>query len=54
MWSNLALEDLHATHGYVAQDLAVYAERLIEVNGQKVVGENTNNGANDEHLFFNW
>lgn len=30
IWSNLALEDLRAIHEYVAQDSAVYAERLID------------------------
>lgn len=29
-WSNLALEDLRAIHDYVAQDSAMYAERLID------------------------
>ncbi len=30
IWSNLALEDLRAIHEYIAQDSAMYAERLID------------------------
>ncbi len=30
IWSNLALEDLRAIYEYVAQDSALYAERLID------------------------